>query len=340
MSAEAKIVAIKEDEIRPDDLFQTFLDLSANDAQNFFDPTQFEEIDCPACGEARTQDSFEKHSFSYGECISCGTLYASPRPNRAELLRYYATSESQKFWIDNILKKTGEKRKESIMRPNLQRVLGLLEETGRTPKTVVDIGAANGAFLSEWNKARGGCTLIAVEPGEKAAQTCRDQGFTVYEDFIEDLAEQNAVQGDLVTCFEVLEHTQNPARFARAMADVTAPGGAAIMSGLGADGFDIQLLWEESRSVMPPYHLNFLSKKGLELLFSGAGFDTVHIFTPGRLDVDILKKSMERGADPKLSRFEKLLLKRGEDTHQAFQKFLAEHALSSHVWIMCTKNKA
>jgi hypothetical protein len=72
-------------------------------------------------------------------------------------------------------------------------------------------------------------------------------------------------------------------------------------------------------------------------MFRDAGFDDVEVFTPGRLDVEIVKRSIDRGVLPDLSRFEKLLLSRGEETLKAFQKFLAEKCLSSHVWIIATR---
>ncbi len=330
--------AIKEEEIRPDDLFTKFMDLSADDAQNFFDRSQFVEVDCPACGCKKSEDAFNKYSFQYVQCNDCGTLYTSPRPNPEELLRYYAQSESQKFWAETILKQTGEKRKESIMLPNIERIEGFLKELDKTPKSVLDVGAANGSFLTEWKKRHTDAALIAIEPGEEAAEKCRAAGIKVFEGFVEKEAENPDAEGDLVTCFEVLEHVQEPESFARALCEATAKGGTAIITCLGADGFDIQLLWEKSRSLMPPYHLNFLSKQGMETMFSKAGFDKVDVYTPGRLDVQIVERSIERGLDVDLSRFEKLLLSRGEETLKAFQAFLAEHGLSSHVWIICQRN--
>lgn len=327
-------VPIKEEEIRPDDLFSAFQDLSAKDAQNFFDRSQFVSVSCPACGQEKTANGFKKFSFEYGQCTDCGTLYVTSRPNRGELLRYYGQAESQKFWVETILKKTGEKRQQSILLPNLARIQGLLKERNKSPARVLDVGAANGAFLTEWRKNNPSAEIIAIEPGEKAAAQCREKGMKVFEDFVENAAGQPGAQGDLVTCFEVMEHVQDPLQFAKALCGVTAPGGVSVITCLGADGFDIQLLWEKSRSVMPPYHLNFLSKKGMETLFSKAGFDEIEILTPGRLDVDIVKKSLEREQGVELSRFEKLLLSRGPETHVEFQKFLASHALSSHVWIL------
>ncbi len=331
-------VSIKEEEIRPEDIFNEFINLSANDAENFFDKTKFVEIPCVGCDNDEKESYFEKHSFRYNHCAKCGSIYVSPRPDLSELTRYYSVSDSQRFWSENILKKTGEKRKESIMLPNITRIEEILENANHTPNHVLDVGSANGTFLIEWKKRHDDAQLYGIEPGRESAKKCRDQGITVYESSVEDEADKGRVKGDLVTCFEVIEHVQNPDLFAESIYKVTASGGMAIMSCLGADGFDIQLLWEKSRSLMPPYHLNFLSQKGMKQLFSKAGFDRVEIFTPGRLDVQIIEKSIERGINPDLSRFEKLLLSRGEATLQAFQQFLAEQCLSSHVWIVCHKS--
>lgn len=333
-------MTIKEEEIRPEALFSEFIRLSAEDAENFFSENDFEAVPCPACGATEIEDDgFVKHSFHYEHCASCGSVYVTPRPTPEALLRYYATSHSQKYWSEVILKHTGEKRKESIVMPALARVDDIMRDiVGLNPKTVLDVGAANGAFLSEWKNSHPETELIAIEPGEEPAQKCREQGMTVFEGFLEEEAGKDGAAGDLVTCFEVLEHVQNPEAFCKAMYDVTAPGGVSIMSCLGVDGFDIQLLWGDSRSFAPPYHLNFMSKKGMELMLSKAGFDRVEILTPGRLDVEIVQKSIERGIAPDLSRFEKLLLSRGEETLKAFQQFLASHALSSHVWIIGYRN--
>ena len=332
-------VIIKEDEIRPDELFGEFLNLAAKDAYEFFDHSKFVSINCPACNGGRTANEFEKFSFHYAQCLDCGTLYASSRPTAEHLLDYYAHSESQKYWVNTMLALTGDKREQSILRPNLQRIEMFLSERSRKPKTVLDVGASNGTFLCALQENHPDVSLIAIEPGEIAAANCRMRGIKVYEDFVENVAGQDGAQGDLVTCFEVFEHVQDPLKFAQALSDVTAPGGMAVITCLGVDGFDIQLLWDKSLAVMPPFHLNFLSRRGMETLFAKAGFDEVEVLTPGRLDVEIVRKSIERGVVPEnISRFEALLLSQGDDTLAEFQKFLADRKLSSHVWILACKN--
>lgn len=333
-------VQIKEDDIRPDDLFAEFMRLSAEDAQNFFDKSQFVKVSCPGCGaDNPSKQGFDKFSFHYDHCGNCGTLYVNKRPNPSELLRYYAQSDSQRFWVEEILKQTGDKRKEQIMLPNVERIEQLLQELNKTPHSVLDVGCSNGIFLREWKKRHDNAQLLGIEPGEEAAAKARAAGIEIFEGFVEDEAEKEEAVADLVTCFEVLEHVQEPVTFAQSLCKVTKPGGTAVVTCLGADGFDIQLLWEKARAIMPPYHLNFLSVQGMKTMFSQAGFDKVSVRTPGRLDVSIVEKFLDQGGEAELSRFEKLMLSKDENIKKVFQQFLAEHGLSSHVWIICERSK-
>jgi 2-polyprenyl-3-methyl-5-hydroxy-6-metoxy-1,4-benzoquinol methylase len=329
---------IKEEDIRPEDLFSEFIRLSIDDAKHFFNRAEFEHIACPGCGaDSPTAESFTKHSFHYAHCGACGSLCVNERPNKAELLRYYAASRSQAYWANTILARTDESRKKSILLPALARVEELVQNYNLTPKSIVDVGAANGAFLSEWKKNHPGMDIIGIEPGQDAAENCRRSGARVYEGFVEDPQIRAHVRGDLITCFEVLEHVHSPPAFVQSLADITAPGGSCLISCLGVDGFDIQVLWQNSRAITPPFHLNFLSRDALRSLFEKAGFTRVHILTPGRLDVEIIRRSQERGQEVQLSRFEKLLMSREKETQDAFQAFLAQNALSSHVWVLAQK---
>lgn len=335
-------IQIKEDDIRPADLFAEFMRLSTNDALHFFDKNKFVQVSCPGCGsDTPSNDGFTKHSFHYDHCGACGTLYVNPRPDPAELLRYYAQSDSQRFWVEDVLKTTGEKRKEQIMLPNIERIEQIIQEFSLTPNTVLDVGCSNGIFLKEWKKRYPDTDLLGIEPGEEAAQKSRAAGITIFEGFVEEEAEKDEACGDLVTCFEVLEHVQDPLKFAQSLSKVTKPGGTAVITCLGADGFDIQLLWDQAKAIMPPYHLNFLSVDGMRTMFSKAGFDEVEVRTPGRLDVEIVEKFLDKGGDAPLSRFETLLLSKSQndpDFKASLQTFLAKEGLSSHVWIICRKN--
>ena len=49
-------------------------------------------------------------------------------------------------------------------------------------------------------------------------------------------------KADLVVCFEVIEHVHDPLLFVKIIWEMVAPGGIAVFTGLGVEGFDIQVL--------------------------------------------------------------------------------------------------
>jgi hypothetical protein len=202
---------------------------------------------------------------------------------------------------------------------------------------IIDVGASNGVFLTEWKRNNPNSKIVAIEPGKSPANECRQRDIEVYECAVEEAGQNFQLNGNLVTCFEVLEHVQNPNDFVKAIYDVTAVDGVAVLSCLGGDGFDIRLLWDKSQSIMPPYHLNFLSKQGIRDLFKRVGFRTCEIRTPGRLDVEIVANALQRGEQVQLSKFESKLLNSDQKTRTSFQEFLADNGLSSHVWVIATK---
>ena len=70
---------------------------------------------------------------------------------------------------------------------------------------------------------------------------------------------------------------------------------------------------------------------GFKILFQRVGFSHVDIWTPGLLDVDIVKNS------PMVDEFTRVLVSRGEKAVAEFQSFLQKYQLSSHVWILAVK---
>jgi hypothetical protein len=106
---------------------------------------------------------------------------------------------------------------------------------------------------------------------------------------------------------------------------------------LGIDGFDLQVMWDKSGQVSPPHHINFLSVQGFERLFQRAGLVDIMVTTPGQLDVDIVRNASKR--DPTLLKGQNFLRNLLTDDHHAtaFQHFLIEQRMSSHVWVLGRK---
>lgn len=325
---------MKEDEIRPKKVFNTYLELSAKDAEKCFSEKNREPINCPACGTENQEIDFVKNSFPYILCKSCDSLYQSPRAPLWEYEEFYHNSESSKYWATEFFPAVAEVRRDKIFKPRAEKISELCQKNHHKPEVVMDVGGGYGLFLEEWRKIHPNSHVCTVEPSEDLAETCRKKEIEVLQT-ISEKADEWKNRGDLVTCFEVIEHAHNPLEFIQSIYNLVKPGGYAIVSGLGVDGFDIQVLWEKSNSISPPHHINFLSVKGFYQLFEKAGFSNIEVLTPGQLDVDIVKNSLEKHPELlKENRFLKKLYQQDENTLTEFQNFLTDNKLSSHTWIV------
>ena len=320
---------MKEEEIRPKTIFEEYLNLSRQDAEAF-ERALFKEVGCPGCGEKNSKPQFDKDGFNYVFCEACGSLYCSPRPSENELADFYKNSKSAKYWAEVFFPSVAEIRRKKIFMKKAKQLYEVVVNKKLSPMSICDVGAGYGIFLEELSPYFSNCDFFAIEPSPELAEICRSKGFETYQG----TSEQSAIwkeRFDLVISSEVVEHVYSCDAFIESLNNLIRPGGYCLLTGLGYEGFDILTLGEQSNSVSPPHHLNFLSIRGFESLFRRNGFSMVEIWTPGKLDVDIVINSSHK------NEFIRVLEQRGEKTIREFQTFLQKHKLSSHVWILAKK---
>ena len=327
---------MKEKDIRPEALLNQYLELSAQDAKLCFGNSGRLHMACVGCGVKRPVHSFDKNGFAYAECRSCGSLFQSPRPPIEAFESFYRKSKSARYWADVFYPAVADLRREKIFRPRVNRLGAICAERGMRIDRLIDVGAGYGIFLEEWCSKFPHTKVLAIEPSNSLASQCESKGFAVVEDIVENVCGEDS-SADLVTCFEVLEHVYDPLGFVKSLVRLARPGGYVFVSTLGIDGFDLQTLWEKSNQISPPHHINFLSTRGFEDLFVRAGLVDVMVTTPGQLDVDIVRNAVKR--DPGLLKGQRFLrqLLADDQRAEAFQQFLVDQRLSSHVWLIGKK---
>ncbi len=321
---------MKENEIRPKKLLEKYIKLSSQDAKEYFNDDVREDINCVACGIDDNAFAFEKYNFKYALCNSCGTLFLNPRPSIKSFELFYQNSKSSKYWAETFFPNVAEIRREKIFLPRAESLTSLCEDINLKVNKIIDVGAGYGIFLDEWKKINPQSETIAVEPMSSLAAECRKKGIKVIEAIAEKVTDLTN-PADIVVCFEVLEHIHKPIEFINVLKKMVKPGGYVFISTLCIDGFDLQILWDKSTQISPPHHINFLSIEGFKILFERAGLTNVTIKTPGKLDVDIVKKYLNSNLDEN-HRFIKALVKKNN-----FQNFLSENQMSSHAWVIGKK---
>lgn len=327
---------MKESDIRPSDILNRFLQLCSEDSVIYFKDCAKKDIPCPACVSKQVKRSFNKWGFDYVVCQECGTLYQSPRPPQENFERFYQESRSAQYWAKTFFPSVAEARREHLFRPKVEKIIQLCNDDKFSPSVVVDIGAGYGLFLEEWRKKFPKAELVAIEPNADLANVCRAKGLKVVESFVEDVDSHGIY--DMLVALELIEHIYEPYKFCFSLKQFLKKNGRLLLTGLTVDGFDIQVLWEHSKSVSPPQHINFISVLGFKKLLSRVGFSKVRIFTPGKLDVDIVKNFLAEKPDILGNqRMVKNLLAKDDEALKDFQEFLSKHQLSSHCWIWAEK---
>ena len=326
---------MKESEIRPQDLLARYVELSAQDAERCFRDERRYDMPCVACGSMEPVPQFVKSGFAYAQCGWCGTLYQTPRPPIEAFESFYRDSESSRYWAEVFFPAVAEARREKIFRPRVARLRQYCAERGMAIRRLIDVGAGYGIFVEEWRRCDPAVEIVAVEPSAHLAAACRAKGIDVVEEVAENVSGMDGF-ADLVTCFEVLEHSHDPLTFVRALKRLVRSGAMLFVSTLCIDGFDLQVLWDRSTQISPPHHINFLSVRGFEALFARGGLSSVEVSTPGQLDVDIVRNAANKNAELlEQHRFLGALLR--DDIAENFQAFLSRNCLSSHAWVFGVK---
>lgn len=338
MSSEPHPTQLKEEEIRPQALMAEQQRRFANDiARLLKSKDSFVKVPCPACGGNSNAPAWVKYELSYITCQGCHTIYISPRPPPSVLEDYYRHSENYAYWNDVIFPASESARREKLFRPRAERVVAICRRHGVQGGTLLEIGAGFGTFGEEVVRLQFFSRFIAVEPTPHLAATCRSRGLEVVESPIEQTSfPEGSI--DVIASFEVFEHLFSPRDILEKAHRLLRPGGLIIVSVPSCGGFDVMLLKEKSSSV-DVEHLNYFNPESLATLFEACGYATIEVLTPGKLDAELVRAKVLSGefsvaSDPFLRT---VLIDRWDELGTAFQQFLSNNRLSSHLWSVAKK---
>ena len=329
---------MKENDIRPKFLYDTYLNLLLEDSIIFFDrKIDWKTIECPSCS-GDSEEIFTKNDFPYRECLSCKTIFLSPRPPVELFYKFYTESNSSKYWADVFYPAVEKIRINSVVKPKIARVLTVINELENQESlmdkrkfiNVIDIGSGNGSFLdlipNQFNK-------LGIEPNLTAANISINKGHKILTKMTEDVTLEEISKGrNFLTCFELFEHVHDPKNWLRTIYDFMRLDDVLFLTTLNGSGLDIRVLWDKSKAIAPPIHINFFNPKSIRNLAQLIGFQVYSITTPGLLDIDILKNNYVNVND----QFWRLILKSESDS-RIMQDFIAQSNFSSHMQIVLIK---
>jgi cyclopropane fatty-acyl-phospholipid synthase-like methyltransferase len=324
---------MKEEEIRPQKVFDEYLRLTQEDAEHYFANAPRDEVGCPACN-GPGEFAFAKHGFDYQTCAKCHSLFVNPRPQANAFAKYYTESPSSKFWATTFYKVTAEARREKLWKPKARMIRDALERYNAAGHAVVDIGGGYGLFAEEM-QSLSNYPVTVIEPGPCLADVCREKSLRVIEKFLEEVNTADLPEGPKAfVSFELFEHLHNPAAFLECLNNLMGAGDMFLLTTLSGAGLDIQVLWQDSKSVSPPHHLNFLNPRSVQILLERIGFEVLEVTTPGKLDIDILVNNQAHIKDCFWRTFAATAT---EEIKEQWQSLIASSGFSSHMMVICRK---
>ncbi len=328
---------ISEKDLCPDELLQNQMKAYMRDIKKLQKKKKlFVSVNCPACNSQKSKFAFMKYKFSFRRCSSCETIFMSPRPTSKIMSDYYSNSENYKFWSEFIFPLSDKVRKNQIHKLWFERIKNFLVQNRRTHENILEIGSGFGTFGEIVISNKLFKKYVGIEPSPELFEVCLSKGLEVYKERLEKFTYKKKF--DVAVSFEVIEHIFNPKDFLKKINRLLKRKGLIFLSCPNGQGFDIKVLKEKSQAV-DSEHVNLFNTNSIGLLLERSGFKLIDVFTPGRLDAEIVRDEILKNNFKADDFLHELLIEKWETIGWKFQKFLASNNLSSHMWTIAEKIK-
>jgi 2-polyprenyl-3-methyl-5-hydroxy-6-metoxy-1,4-benzoquinol methylase len=226
-------------------------------------------------------------TWSLSKCSArgCGLLWLDPMPIAADLPLAYENYYTHGVSTKSALYELG-KSLFALVTDGFLSVAGIPAERKRarlmfmgdlSPRTLLDVGCGDGAFLAAM--ARRGWQVSGIDFDPVAVEAARNvHGLDVHVATVESVVERGATF-DVVTASHVIEHVPDPVQFLSHCRRLLRPGGRMVLKTPNVDSFGSHRYGRAWRGLEPPRHLHIFTLEALEACARKAGFTNCNCFT-------------------------------------------------------------
>ncbi len=223
---------------------------------------------CPICQQSEVQFYSQRHGYDLYDCNACQVFFVWPMPERVDdiySIDYYkSTGEGKSFGYSNY-----EQDKEP-MRNIFVKSLHTLDQIAPV-KSVFDIGAATGYFLDLAKQL--GWKTAGSEISAYAANQATAKGHQVWQGELPQL--EIGEKFGVVTMWDVLEHLRDPHGYLQKVNNLLHDDGLLLINTIDRQSLWARLWGRYWNMIIPPEHLVYYSKVGLQKLLEQNGFRVI-----------------------------------------------------------------
>ncbi len=213
-------------------------------------------------------------------------------------------------------------------------MIALCEQFEYSGETSWKLEADLASFVKRCAKTGFFENIAAVEATKSLSETLQAKGIEVFNDLLENI--EFGVRYDVVVSFEVIEHVMNPLRHLVKLHDTLAENGLLVLTFPNCDGFDMATLGRFSDSI-DHEHLNYFNERAIGIILEKAGFTVEYVETPGKLDLELVRKKILSGEYFPDRFIRTLCIDRFEQMGEAFQEFLQAPGSRRTCWLQLVR---
>lgn len=223
-----------------------------------------EHHQCLICGSDKIIPLLGYEASHLVRCKNCSFVFAKRIPDEKELNMNYNAYGRNDYLSPVTIKRYNE-------------LLDVFEKYRNTNR-ILDVGCGIGYFLCEAKKR--GWEVYGTEFSPKAVEICKEKGIIMHGGVIDTLP-SDWNNFDVVTSFEVIEHTQYPVKEVKGIHKVMRDGGLLYMTTPNFNSLLRYFLKHKYNVISYPDHLCYFSARTLRYLLSENGFKVSKVISSG-----------------------------------------------------------
>jgi ubiquinone/menaquinone biosynthesis C-methylase UbiE len=218
---------------------------------------------CRICFENRSSvilpDLLKESGISYSllRCDSCSFVTIHPIPPAEILEKFYGHS----YWSDNKVQMSYLLT--LLFKLRMKSIIKEIRDLQPGKSRILDWGAGDGALVNLLRQNGFDCwgiDLYSNQPSDERLASSSIEDVTIPDEFF-----------DIITCFHVLEHLENPVESVKKAFRLIKKGGFLILEVPNISSFGFLLFRKRWQPLEIPTHLNHFNLQSLVRLFDNVG---------------------------------------------------------------------
>lgn len=235
---------------------------------------------CPVCDSSNIEEALtakdytvSQQQFSIWHCINCTARFTQNVPSQEDIGPYYKSdtyishSDTKKGLINSLYHAV---RKRTLAgKRNL-----VINTTGTSNGSILDIGCGTGAFLNEMQQSN--WQITGLEPDDVARQKANEL-YNIQPEPSHQIFNINENIFDAITMWHVLEHVHELKAYITKIEKLLKPNGKLFIAVPNYTSYDAQKYAAYWAAYDVPRHLYHFSPKSIEFLLNNTGLQLASI---------------------------------------------------------------